>query len=116
VKRVSQQDQDLIRLALQAAVEGPYFADWEFGALMAVDRSDIAQILTDWPNATVTTPWESDPASVQAIAVDNVLNNLLGYPHGQWAELGPRLGADPDEVRAVLQRWRASTRTLPPHQ
>ena len=109
VKRVSQDDQDLICRALHAAVDGPYFPEWEFGALIGIDRSEVAEILADWPNATVTTSWESDPAKVQRIAVNNVLNNLIGYPHGRWAELKLRLGADPHEVRALLEHWHAST-------
>ena len=112
---ISQEDQDLIRLALQAAIDGPYFPDWEFHTLIALSRSDVVQILTEWPEATVTTPWESDPALVQGIAVINVLNNLLGYPHGQWTELGTRLGTDEHEVRAVLERWLESA-SAPPRQ
>ena len=96
----------MIHRSLRAAVEGSYFPDWELQALTAFDRADLAQVLADWPEATLAMPWESDPVRVQKLAVSAVLNNLLGYPHGQWDVLRSVLGVGPDELREILERWR----------
>lgn len=106
VARLSPGEQALIQKALTAGAEGPYLPDWELQTLLAVTREELAAVVAAWPDATATTSWESDPERVQYIAVNNVLNNLVGYPHGRWASLTEELGAGPKDLVEVLQRWR----------
>jgi hypothetical protein len=105
VQHLSAQERDLIAAALAAAIHGPYFPDWEFASLIALEREEIAEILTAWPEATVVTSWETDAERVQAIAVNNVLTNLLGYPHGLWNTLAAQLTAGEAEIRSLRARW-----------
>lgn len=107
VEQLSDQDRQLVRLALAAAVESPCFPDWEFQTLMAADRTEVAAVLDAWPEARVAAEWEPDPERLQAVVVGNVLNNLLGYPHGQWEQLELANGLDREAVRELLGRWRA---------
>ena len=48
----------------------------------------------------------SGDAERQDLAVNNALNNLLGYPHGKESSWSEFISADPTEVADVLARWR----------
>ncbi|QDF03971.1 hypothetical protein [Myxococcus xanthus] len=91
-------DEKIIEECLRAAVEGPFFPDWEFPVLFGLDRAEVAAILASWP------VWD-DPAK-QKLAINNSLNNLLGYPHKKWALWPQYISASPEEVKAVFARWR----------
>ena len=69
-------DIEIIRRALRAAVEGPFFPEWEFGTLFGVNRGTLRAIYEAWPCPTV------EPDAVRAGVIGS-LNNLLGYPHGE---------------------------------
>jgi hypothetical protein len=96
------------QLALTAAVDGPYFPDWEIQILTAFERTELGVVLAAWPEAVVATPWTDDPIKSQFEAVSGVRNNLIGYPHGRWQELEATLGVSPQELVVLLQRWRGS--------
>ena len=98
----SEADRKLIRECLVASVEGPFFPDWEFSLLFWLERAEVAAVLQAWPDVG-----ERDPCV--RLAVNNALNNLLGYPHG--LELGPYVSASEGELRCVLERWRLPART-----
>lgn len=106
ITRLSDSDQDLIARAFVEGVEGPYFPDWEIDIITAFSRNELRQVVGSWPEATVTMPWESDPARVQYLALNAILNNLIGYPHGRWRTLGPILGVDSQGLTDLLGRWR----------
>jgi hypothetical protein len=97
--RVTPEDQRTIGECLRAAVEGPFFPEWEFSLLMGLSRDEVAAVSAEWP--------DTSDAETQGIAVNNVLNNLLGYPHrtseDTWHSF---IKATPREVGAVLARWR----------
>jgi hypothetical protein len=42
---VNERDRNVIERCLQAAVEGPFFPDWEFHALFGLDREQIRGVL-----------------------------------------------------------------------
>ena len=99
VDRMSERDLQVIHESLMAAVHGPFFDhDGEFISLMGFDRAKIAEFLEAWP--------QTDDPHDQDIAVNNVLNNLLGYPHDRWASWPQYSSATPQEVATVLARWR----------
>jgi hypothetical protein len=77
---ISSADSEIVRQALRAAVEGPFFPDEEFSTLFGVDRNTANEILVAWPERTV------GPDTFRG-AVIGSLNNLLGYPHGKDEDL-----------------------------
>ncbi|MEU4929539.1 hypothetical protein AB0G54_23980 [Streptomyces yokosukanensis] len=98
IERMSAKDLQTIRECLDAAVRGPFFPDWEFHTLMGFTREQIAAIVEAWPSF-------SEPDDLDD-AVNNVLNTLLGYPHGcesRWHEYS---SATPQQIARVLARWR----------
>jgi len=99
---VTPDDERTIRDCLRAAVEGPFFPDREFQTLIGLERGEVGAVLAEWPGTN--SPEDQD------LAVNNVLNNLLGYPHRAsdetWAAY---IGASPREVAEALTRWRGDT-------
>lgn len=92
------QDTEVIRQCLWAAVNGPFFPDWEFHTLFGFERDEIRRIAERWPN------WDDEIE--QSDAVNNTLNMLLGYPHGRedvWHDYISPISA---EVARVYARWR----------
>lgn len=60
--------------ALRAAVEGPFFPEWEFDTLFGLYRSEVRAIYEAWPSPACN--------SDQLLAAMTwSLINLLHYPH-----------------------------------
>jgi hypothetical protein len=98
LERFSARDVEVVRECLTAAVQGPFFPEWEFHTLMGLERTEVADLLEAWP--------DSRGSEEQDLAVNNVLNNLLGYPHDEWRAWKNYISAQPAEVASVLTRWR----------
>ena len=66
-------ERELVRRCLQAAVEGPFFPDWEFHALFGLERNEVKEVLESWPKL-------DDSTEIVQLAINNSFANLLGYP------------------------------------
>jgi hypothetical protein len=100
----------VIALSLRAAVSGSYLPDWEIDLLTTFSREELAQVLAAWPDAVAVGSGSSDPDRTQFVAVNNVLDNLIGYPHGKWDRLQVDLGgADQARLIVLLSAWRGGT-------
>lgn len=95
--RFSSEDANVIYECLIAAVDGPFFPDWEFQIFFGLARDEVRQTAAEWP-AT----WN---AETQDIAVTNAMNNLLGYLHGKWDAWPQYISVAPTRVREILARW-----------
>lgn len=73
--------------------------DWEFELVMGIDVPTLRAVLKRWPNVDETDPDVS-------LAVNNSLNNLLGYPHASQECWSERIPVSREEVRRVLGLWR----------
>ena len=82
------------RESLIAAARGPFFPDWEFGALFGLERSEVESIADSFSAATPV-------ARDVALAINNAMVNLLGYPHGQESAWGQWLSVTPAELQAI---------------
>jgi hypothetical protein len=108
VKRLTEEERQLIRAALAAVVEGPYFPDLEIQKLMGADKSEVGAVLKAWPEATVTADWEPDPERFQAEVVHGVLYMLLWSPQLTNIELPGIVGTDSDGLWELLVKWGGS--------
>jgi hypothetical protein len=106
---LSDDDRAIIKGCLNATVNGPFFPEWEFHALFGLTRSEVEIVLTKWPHLPEETPPGYDSAAdFQAVAINNAMNNLLGYPHGVRGDAFVReVGASEPQVAATLTRWRS---------
>ena len=87
---------------MHATVQGPFFPDWEFPTLFGLERDEVAEVLSRWPDV-------DDAREIDRVAINNSLNNLLGYPHKcerQWPEF---IDAPPAKVADVFAKWRGDS-------
>ena len=100
LSHISDSDKAVVGQALRAAVDGPFFPDWEFHTLFGLTRNEVRAVADAWPNV------ELNSADV-SLAVNNALNNLLGYPHRQesvWSQWLSISSSELDELFCRLRR------------
>ena len=98
---LEQSEREIVRQCLNAAVNGPFFPEWEFHTLFGLERSEVKAVLRAWPKLVET------KEEVQ-VAINNTLNNLLGYPHGCEKEWPHFISVSSNEVKRVFNKWRES--------
>jgi len=94
-------EREIVRSCLRAAVEGPFFPDWEFSTLFGLAKAEVQHVLDSWPNLN-----EDDETVV--LAINNSFNNLIGYPHGLhdgWSEFIPTTA---QELARVYVKWKGT--------
>jgi hypothetical protein len=96
-QNLSDADKTIIGQALRAAADGPFFPDWEFHTLFGLQRSEVRVIADEWPNP-------SAPPGKVALALNNSLNNLLGYPHSEDAAWTHWISVDRQQLNDLLVR------------
>jgi hypothetical protein len=102
LNNISDADKALVGQALRAAADGPFFPDWEFHILFGFTCSEFRAVAHAWPNV------ELNCADV-ALAVNNALNNLLGYPHRQQSVWAQWVSVGPSELDQLFCRLRKSS-------
>lgn len=100
---LDEKEREVIKECLRAAAEGPFFPDWEFQTLFGLERDEVKQVLACWPELN-----EEDESVV--CAINNSLNNLLGYPAQNREELWPQyISATDAEVARIFDKWKGRT-------
>jgi hypothetical protein len=59
-------------------------------------RDERRKVRAAWPAVTAGVSWDADAERVQFVAVNNVLIDLMGYPHGESERLSNGLGVGAD--------------------
>ena len=95
---LTESEKDVVRRALLAAADGPFFPDWEFQTLFGLERREVRDAASAWPNLS---------AAAHFLAVSNALNNLTGYPIAQEERLAD-FSLDRKEMAALLGRIRSA--------
>lgn len=99
LERLSTWQSEVIGEALRAAADGPFFPEWEFSTLFGLSRSQVRRIADQWP-------FPSEPPDDIAIAVNNSLNMLTGYPHRKYDLWDDWLSVAPQQLRDLLRQLR----------
>ncbi|HKI00051.1 MAG TPA: hypothetical protein VJ999_13165 [Candidatus Sulfotelmatobacter sp.] len=90
----------VVRECLEAAVNGPFFPEWEFSIIFGLTREEVRQVLASWPNLN-----EGDESVVRAI--NNSFNNLLGYPTRHKEDLWPKfISVSGIELARIFDKWK----------
>jgi hypothetical protein len=96
-------ERNVVGECLRAAVEGPFFPEWEFPALFGLTRDEAANVLKSWPDLD-----ERDESVI--LAINNSLNNLLGYPyHKENLEWPKFISVTKEEVARIFFKWRGES-------
>ena len=73
--------------------------DWEFHTLFGIEFATLENIVRMLPAI-------DDSEEDVALAINNSMNNLFGYPHGGQSKWHTFLSVSPSEVHRVLTKWR----------
>ncbi|MGJ4952114.1 hypothetical protein [Bradyrhizobium sp. HKCCYLS20291] len=103
IASLSTPDREIVHRALGAAVEGPFFPEWEFHTLFGLERSEVRAIYEAWPSPACNS------AQLLAAMIGS-LNNLLGYPHQQEDALRQYFPEGCSVLSATLARLAALDR------
>jgi len=98
-KDLSKTEQDIIYQCLEATVDGSFFPDWEFHALFGLTRQEVEPIVIDWSIVDKN-------SSLAILAINNSLNNLLGYPHKCDREWHNFISVSPQELKTIYSKWK----------
>jgi hypothetical protein len=97
---LNEKEREVVRQCLRATVEGPFFPDWEFETIFGLERNDVKKVLSSWPELN-----EADESAV--LAINNTLNNLLGYPTPNKREIWRTyISVMPWDVAAIFDKWK----------
>jgi hypothetical protein len=100
---LDEREREVVRECLRAAVDGPFFPDWEFETIFGLKRDDVRQVLLSWPRLD-----EANESTVRAI--NNSFNNLLGYPTRNKQEMWPKFISVSDmELARIFDKWKGRT-------
>lgn len=99
---LTEDEREVMKECLRAAVKGPFFPMWEFQTLFGLEHQQVTDI------AFGPRPLDDTREDVK-IAINNALNLLTGYPHKcseeTWRQF---IHVPPDEVRRILKKWKGT--------
>ena len=94
-------EQKIIFECLRASVKGPFFDDGEFDTIFGLSREDVQHVIDNWHN---------DKSSENVIlAINNSMNNLLGYPHGKQRYWRDYISVTSEELSRIFAKWRQNS-------
>lgn len=73
--------------------------DWEFATIMGIDPAEFRSVVDAWPDV-------DDSDEIVCLAINNSMNNLLGYPHAFHDDWDSRIPVKKAEIVRVLSKWR----------
>lgn len=98
-EKLTPDEQNVIYQCLKATVEGPFFPDWEFSILFGLKRDEVAELVKVWSNVDHT-------SKLVQVAINNSLNNLLGYPHKRFDIWNDYISVSPSELADLFRKYR----------
>ena len=99
LRDLEENEREIVKQCLRAAVEGPFFPDWEFSTLFGLERDEVRNLLESGTRL-------DDSTEIVRIAINNSFNNLTGYPHGCEKEWSKFISVSPQEVLRIFSKWR----------
>jgi hypothetical protein len=98
---LTDREQEIVLQCLKAAADGPFIPDCEFdNVFFGVTREELRDIAARWPAV-------DDVANRQvARAINDSMNNLLGYPHGEEEAWDDFIGVTRGVVRGIFRKWK----------
>ncbi len=103
MENLTTKEQEIVLNCLKACMDETFFPDWEFHTLTGAEKAEVQEIIDMWPKADFNTGYTKP-------LVLNVLNNLLGYPHGVTDEAwDTAIGAEPKELDKLWEKINGMT-------
>ena len=99
MKPLSPADEAVVKKCLHFTANTDVFPEQEFHTLLGAERVELKRLALAFPK------YSSDTEAL----VQNVLNNLAGYPHSRGQDMELAVGATSEELRKLLERMRGGT-------
>ncbi|HZE58864.1 MAG TPA: hypothetical protein VE031_13495 [Chthoniobacterales bacterium] len=96
---LSEPEKQTVFECLRAASDGPFFPDWEFHTLFGLERDQVRRIAAAIPHI-------DDSSKEVALAINNAMAHLTGYPRHQEAVWSQFISVPEEEVDRVFTKWR----------
>jgi len=93
-------EREVVYRCLKAIVKEDFVPDCDFISVFGVTKDDIKEIISRWPNVDDLTEFKV------ARAINDTLNNLVGYPHNMDDLLFQCTGATRHEINYIFEKWR----------
>jgi hypothetical protein len=99
---LTDRDREIVyRCLVVSANESTVFPDSEFHTIFGLWRPDFINLVKQWPNL--------DESSDDVVcAINNAMNNLLGYPHRCHKDWALYFDFSPGELIEVFAKWRGT--------
>jgi hypothetical protein len=99
LKNLTTDEIDVIGACINAVLTGPFLEGESLHTLTGLWDAELEEIGQAWPNV------DEDEENVR-LAINGVLNNLLGYPHDCWDVWFEYISVPPDELKRIYEKWR----------
>jgi len=99
LKALNDAEKQTVFESLRAASDGPFFPDWEFHTLFGLERDQVRRIAAAIPDI-------DDSSKEVALAINNAMAHLTGYPHEKEAVWSQFISVPEEEVDRVYGKWR----------
>ncbi len=100
---LTDEERDVVYQCLCCISSGSVIPDWEFHTLFGVEFVELQKIVARWPDL-------DDSDIVTRLAINNSMNNLLGYPHEmaveEWSQ---HISVSKPEVARIFRKWRGDS-------
>lgn len=100
LKNLDGKETEIVQKCMECIAGGKVILhDWEFQLVMGVTVDEFIEIINTWPEID-----ENDENVLMAI--NNSMNNLLGYPHGKHDQWEEYMDVPLNRINEVFQKWR----------
>ena len=100
LKDLTKKEQQVVAECLKASASGPFFDDDDFHIIFGLSRDEVNEILKGWPNID-----DSDELTKRAI--NNSINNLIGFPHNKEKFWDEYISVPLAELEKIFKKWKS---------
>lgn len=93
----SLEEKNILKNSIKAAIDGPFFPEWEFQTLLGVYRKELKDFYDNWNNRYFMS---QEPL----LKITSVLGMLISYPHKQNEILISCYGVSPDNLNIIFNK------------
>ena len=98
--QLTDQEKSVVFECLKCVATGKVILhDWEFQTIMGMEAHELLAIVEIIPDI-------DDSDKMVNLAINNSINNLLGYPHGNHSKWNEFISVTESEVARVFKKWR----------
>ena len=97
---LSENEKAVVHECLKCVASGNVILhNWEFPTVFGISVSEFIQVVESWPEL-------DDSRESVFLAINNSMNNLLGYPHVKYESWDDFMPYTQSEVEVVSNKWK----------